>query len=324
MPIESTPSDNPFGKGMKPGDRLPYSGIDDRKPLAMPGDARMIIWPVLALEVWDITRAMARMVLPPPQGVPMIPDAPNWSWHEYGMRVGFWRVKRMLDELDIRPTVTLNARTCLEYPRVATACLDSGWEFNAHAYEQIPMHKLEDESASIKKTLKVIKKFSGKAPRGWFGPGLTQTYTTIDYLADAGIEYIGDWVLDDQPVWVKTTSKPIVALPYNYEVHDIVLMAIQNHTSEVFLQRALDYFETIYSESQKTTKIMAIAMHPYLSGAAHRIKYVRETFEHILSKPGVECWDGEHILDWFVKEQPAPKTMLPTKGTRTLDPLIKS
>ena len=324
MPIESTPSDNPFGKGMKPGDRLPYSGIDDRKPLAMPGDARMIIWPVLALEVWDITRAMARMVLPPPQGVPMIPDAPNWSWHEYGMRVGFWRVKRMLDELDIRPTVTLNARTCLEYPRVATACLDSGWEFNAHAYEQIPMHKLEDESASIKKTVKVIKNFSGKAPRGWFGPGLTQTYTTIDYLAEAGIEYIGDWVLDDQPVWVKTTSKPIVALPYNYEVHDIVLMAIQNHTSGVFLQRALDYFETIYSESQKTTKIMAIAMHPYLSGAAHRIKYVRETFEHILSKPGVECWDGEHILDWFVKEQPAPKTMLPTKGARTLDPLIKS
>ena len=317
MPIESTPSDNPFGKGMKPGDRLPYSGIDDRKPLAMPGDARMIIWPVLALEVWDITRAMARMVLPPPQGVPMIPDAPNWSWHEYGMRVGFWRVKRMLDELDIRPTVTLNARTCLEYPRVATACLDSGWEFNAHAYEQIPMHKLEDESASIKKTVKVIKKFSGKAPRGWFGPGLTQTYTTIDYLAEAGIEYIGDWVLDDQPVWVKTTSKPIVALPYNYEVHDIVLMAIQNHTSEVFLQRALDYFETIYSESQKTTKIMAIAMHPYLSGAAHRIKYVRETFEHILSKPGVVCWDGEHILDWFVKEQPAPKTMLPTKRTGT-------
>ena len=317
MPLESTPSDNPFGKGMKPGDRLPYSGIDDRKPLSMPGDARMIIWPVLALEVWDITRAMARMVLPPPQGVPMIPDAPNWSWHEYGMRVGFWRVKRMLDELDIRPTVTLNARTCLEYPRVATACLDSGWEFNAHAYEQIPMHKLEDESASIKKTVKVIKNFSGKAPRGWFGPGLTQTYTTIDYLAEAGIEDIGDWVLDDQPVWVKTTSKPIVALPYNYEVHDIVLMAIQNHTSEVFLQRALDYFETIYSESQKTTKIMAIAMHPYLSGAAHRIKYVRETFEHILSKPGVECWDGEHILDWFVKEQPAPKTMLPTKGAGT-------
>ena len=220
------------------------------------------------------------------------------------MRVGFWRVKRMLNELGVRPTVTLNARTCLEYPRVAKVCLDNGWELNAHAYEQIPMHKLEDEKASIRKTMKVITSFSGRAPRGWFGPGLTQTYNTIDYLAEAGIEYIGDWVLDDQPVCVTTASKPIVALPYNYEIHDIVLMAIQNHCSEVFLQRALDYFETIYAESHETTKVMAVAMHPYLSGAAHRIKYVRETFEHILSQPDVVCWDGEQILDWFIKERP--------------------
>ena len=304
MPIGNTTNGNPMMKGMKPGDRLPYSGIDERQPLKLPGGARMIIWPVLALEVWDITRPMARMVIPPPQGIPMIPDAPNWSWHEYGMRVGFWRVKRMLDELGVRPTVTLNARTCLEYPRVAKACLDNGWELNAHAYEQIPMHKLEDEKASIRKTMKVITSFSGRAPRGWFGPGLTQTYDTIDYLAEAGIEYIGDWVLDDQPVWVTTASKPIVALPYNYEIHDIVLMAIQNHCSEAFLQRALDYFETIYAESHETTKVMAVAMHPYLSGAAHRIKYVRETFEHILSQPDVVCWDGEQILDWFIKERP--------------------
>ena len=237
----------------------------------------MIIWPVLALEVWDIRRPMPRMVLPPPQGIPMIPDAPNWSWHEYGMRVGFWRVKRMLNELGVRPTVTLNARTCLDYPEVAKACLDNGWELNAHAYEQIPMHKLEDESASIKKTIKVIKSFSGRTPRGWFGPGLTQTYDTIDYLAEAGIEYIGDWVLDDQPVWIKTASKPIVALPYNYEIHDIVLMAIQNQPSEVFLKRALDYFETIYAESNETTKVMAVAMHPYLSG--------RLTVSNMCAKP---------------------------------------
>src|SRR3546814_20100605 len=87
------------------------------------------------------------------------------------MRVGFWRIKRMLDDLGIRPTVTLNARTCLEYPRVAEACLEAGWEFNAHSYEQIPMHKLEDERAVIDKTLDVLGDFCGKCPRGWFGPG---------------------------------------------------------------------------------------------------------------------------------------------------------
>jgi len=94
-------------QGMKPGDRLPYSAIIDREPLTLPDGARVVIWPVLALEVWDIVRPMARMVLPPPQGIPMIPDHPNWSWHEYGMRVGVWRIKRMLDDLGIRPTVTL-------------------------------------------------------------------------------------------------------------------------------------------------------------------------------------------------------------------------
>ena len=91
-------------EGMRPGDRLPYSAIIDRKPLKLPGGARLVLWPVLALEVWDIARPMARMVIPPPQGVPMLPDHPNWSWHEYGMRVGVWRIKRVLDDLGVRPT----------------------------------------------------------------------------------------------------------------------------------------------------------------------------------------------------------------------------
>ena len=136
MVTKNSSGGSPRITGMKPGDRLPYSGIDKRKPLLLPDDARMIVWPVLALEVWDITRPMARMVLPPPQGVPLIPDAPNWSWHEYGMRVGFWRIKRMLDELGVRPTVTLNARTCLEYPRVAKACLDSRAEGHGIVHEE--------------------------------------------------------------------------------------------------------------------------------------------------------------------------------------------
>ena len=245
-------------EGMRPGDRLPYSAIIDRKPLKLPDGARLVLWPVLALEVWDIVRPMARMVIPPPQGVPMLPDHPNWSWHEYGMRVGVWRIKRMLDDLGVRPTVTLNARTCIEYPRVSEACLEAGWEFNAHSYEQIPMHKLEDERVTIEECMRIITDFCGKRPRGWFGPGLTQTYQTLDLLAEAGVEYIGDWVLDDQPVHVKTTAgKSVVALPYNYELHDIVSMAIQYHESRVFRDRALDYFETVYAESHESTKVMS-------------------------------------------------------------------
>ena len=116
----------------------------------------------------------------------MLPDHPNWSWHEYGMRVGVWRIKRMLDDLGVRPTVTLNARTCLEYPRVSEACLEAGWEFNAHSYEQVPMHKLDDERETIERCMSIITEFCGKRPRGWFGPGLTQTYRTAGFPRRGG------------------------------------------------------------------------------------------------------------------------------------------
>jgi len=284
---------------MLPRERLPFSPIEGRAPLAGPPGGRLIVWPVLALEDWDIARPMARTVIPPPQGQPLLPDIPNWSWHEYGMRVGVWRLMRMYARLGIRPTVTLNAKACLTFPQVIEGCMKHGWELNAHSFEQIPMHRLDDQRAVIDQSIEIITKFSGQRPRGWFGPGLTQTHDTIDHLAGAGIEYIGDWSLDDEPVTLQTTSRPMVALPYNFELHDIVMMALQHHPSEVFFQRSMDFFECLYEESIERPKVMAIACHPYLSGSPHRIRHVERTFEAILRRPGVLVWDGAQILDWY-------------------------
>jgi allantoinase len=222
------------------------------------------------------------------------------------MRVGFWRLKKMLEQVGATPTVTLNAKVCETYPQVVAACVENGWELNAHGYEQIPMHKLDDQRAVIAKSMDVIEKFCGKRPRGWFGPGLTQTFDTLDYLAEAGIEYIGDWVLDDEPVTLRTKTKPIVALPYNFELHDIVLMALQHQPSDMMYRRSLDHFECLYEESAERAKIMAIACHPYLSGVPHRIAHVRRTFEEILSRDGVVAWDGARILDWYLAQRKRP------------------
>ena len=290
---------------MLPRERLDFVPIAGRAPLKPPGDARLILWPVLALEDWDISRPMARTVIPPPQGQVMIPDVPNWSWHEYGMRVGFWRVRRVLERLGITPTVTLNAKVCQSYPQVVEACMKSGWELNAHSFEQIPMHKLEDQREVIGRSIEIIQRFSGQRVRGWFGPGLTQTFDTLDYLAEAGIEYIGDWVLDDEPVTLKTTSRPIVALPYNFEIHDIVMMALQQHASDVWYARAMDHFECLYEESAERPKVMAMACHMYLSGQPHRIRHVERAFEAITRRRGVVVWDGVKILDWYLAQRPA-------------------
>jgi allantoinase len=285
-----------------PRERLPYSPIEGRRPLKLPAGIRLVLWPVLALEEWDLARPMARMVISPPQGQPQLPDLPNWSWHEYGMRVGFWRQKKLLQGLGATPTVTLNAKVCETYPQVVKARLDCGWELNAHSYDQVPMHKLEDQRATIRKSIELIEKFSGTRPRGWFGPGLTQTLDTLDHLAEAGIEYIGDWVLDDEPVTLKTAHGPVVALPYNFEIHDIVLMALQHHPSDMMYARALDQFRCLYAESAERAKIMAIAMHPYLSGVPHRIAHVARTLEEILGHDGVVAWNGAKILDWYLQQ----------------------
>jgi peptidoglycan/xylan/chitin deacetylase (PgdA/CDA1 family) len=284
---------------MQPRERLEFSPIVTRPKLTLPEGVRMVIWPVIALEDWDISRAMARMVISPPQGQPMLPDHPNWSWHEYGMRVGFWRLKRMMQRLGATATVPINGRTCETYPQVVQACLDAGWELNAHGYEQIPMHKLDDQRAAIFKAMDTIERFSGQRPRGWFGPGLTQTFDTLDYLSEAGVEYIGDWVLDDEPVTLKTTHRPVVALPYNFDIHDIVLWTAQHHPSDMMYLRGMDQFDCLYEESWERPKFMAIGMHGYLSGVPHRIMHVERLLAEILARPGVVCWTGGQIFDWY-------------------------
>src|ERR1700692_2157133 len=128
-------------KVMLPRERADYSAIVDRPPLKLPGGARLIFWTIVNLEVWDIGKPMARQVLAPPTGQTMLPDVPNWSWHEYGMRVGVWRFFDLFKRLDIRPTLAINARVCEDYTRVAEEARSARWEFMGHAYDQMPIHK---------------------------------------------------------------------------------------------------------------------------------------------------------------------------------------
>src|SRR5262245_20328017 len=164
------------------------------------------------------------------------------------------------------------------------------------------MHKLDDQKAVIEESGSIIAIFGGSTSPGGVGPGLTQSFEQLVTLSVAGIEYIGDWVLDDEPVTLKTTNKPVVALPYNFELHDIVMMALQNHPSVEMYRRIMDQFEWLYAESATRPKFMSIAMHPYLSGVPHRIGHVQRAFEEILSRPGVAAWDGAKILDWHLAQ----------------------
>ncbi|HEU0217025.1 MAG TPA: polysaccharide deacetylase family protein [Stellaceae bacterium] len=290
---------------MLPRERCDYSAIIDRAPLKLPDGARVVFWSIVNLEVWDIARPMARQVIPPPTGQMLLPDVPNWSWHEYGMRVGVWRFFELFKRLGIKPTLAINARVCEDYVRVAEQAKTDGWEFMGHAYEQGPIHKVEDQAAMIARTMQVIERFTGEKPIGWLGPGLTQTLETPDLLAAAGIKYIGDWVYDDEPTTIRTAHGPLVTLPYTVETNDIPMMLVQHHQSDYLARRTIDQFERLYTEGERRAKIVALAIHPYISGQPHRIKYLEQIYDHIARFKGVLHWNGPQILEWYSKANPA-------------------
>src|SRR5829696_2967305 len=279
--------------------RVPYAPIHRRRPLRLPGDARVAVWTIVNVENWSPAGPMPRAVLPPPMGQPLLPDLPNWAWHEYGMRVGFWRFIEVLGARGIKATFAVNGTACRVYEEACAAARDAGWEFMGHGFVQRPMHKVDDQRQAIAETISAIKDFTGKPPRGWESPGLTETDETIDLLAEAGIEYVADWVLDEQPVPIRTRAGEIVSVPYTVEINDVVISAVQQQPSDEILRRGRDHFDRLYRDGATAPRVMAISIHPSPTGVPHRIKSLEALYDHILRHDGVVMWTGAEILDWY-------------------------
>ena len=199
--------------------------------LALPGGARVAVWTIVNVENWQPDVAMPRTVLPPPMGQPLLPDLPNWAWHEYGMRVGIWRFFDVLAKRGLKATFALNGTVCELYPEICAAAHAAGWDFMGHGWVQKPMHRVEDQRAAIRATMDAIAKVTGKPPRGWESPGLTETRGDGGSAGRGGIEYVADWVLDDQPVPIRTSSGRLISVPYTVEINDVAITAVQQQPS---------------------------------------------------------------------------------------------
>ena len=288
----------------RPENRFDFSAMPQRQKWTLPEGKKLAVYTVVNVEEWDIEKPVAREYVTSPAGVQTVPNIPNWAWHEYGMRVGFWRVLDFLESNGLKATAALNARVCLGHGEpVAAAMRDAGWEFMGHGYHQAALHTVEDQQDNIQKTFATLKDYTGKAPKGWLGPGLHQTLDTLDYLAEAGFKYVVDFPMDEHPVEMRTSSTPMVAMPYSMELSDLPMMVVHAHESHVWYDRVVDQFDRLIAEGEQQPRVMSLSVHPYIIGVPHRIKHFEAAFNHMLERDDVWFATGEEIYDWFLEHR---------------------
>jgi peptidoglycan/xylan/chitin deacetylase (PgdA/CDA1 family) len=279
--------------------RYEFGPIIRRKPLRWPNGARVAVWVIPNIEHFHIDRPGTAMRA---GSTSQVPDVYNVAWRDYGLRVGIWRQMAMFDKYGIRATVALNAEVCDHYPVVIEEAVKRGWEFMGHGMTNSQsMYGLpeDEERGVIEQTLARIEQGTGQRPRGWLGPGLAETMRTPDLLAAAGVQYVGDWVADDQPFPLKVEQGTLTAMPYTIELNDIPIFLGRHHTGRQFYEIIRDQFDVLYHEGQESGRVMAIALHPMITGQPHRAKYLDDALAYVTGHRHVWLATGSEILDAY-------------------------
>jgi peptidoglycan/xylan/chitin deacetylase (PgdA/CDA1 family) len=281
--------------------RFDYSPIVDRPVLRWPNGARVALWVIPNIEHFLFDRPAARISGGP---VAPSPDVMNYSWRDYGVRVGIWRMMEVMQRHGVRGTVALNSDVCSEYPRIIEEGMKLDWEWMGHGITnsiRIGDQSETEQQALIRESLAVITKSVGRKPRGWLSPGLTETVQTLDYLAENGIEYVGNWVNDEQPYPMRVKKGSMISMPYSSELNDIPAHISLHQSPERFGKMICDQFDVLYEDGAKTGRVMSICLHPFLTGHPHRSKYFDRALAHITSRQEVWLATGSEIVDWYKK-----------------------
>jgi peptidoglycan/xylan/chitin deacetylase (PgdA/CDA1 family) len=270
--------------------------ILDRKPFSWPGGKTLAVWFIPNVEVFSFSASGGSA-----SGADM--DVLSYSIRDYGMRIGLWRLADAMDEVGARATVALNAGVCDAFPKAVEEMKKRRWEMMGHGItnsQYLTGMNLEQERAVIQTTLQIIEKAFGKKVRGWLGPGLRENFTTLDTLAEAGVDYTGDWNNDDLPYRMKVKGGEMYALPYGNQINDNPFFG-RGHAGDEYYQLLVDQFDTLYADSKKLARIMGVPLHPYLTGQPLNIKAFQKALQYIKQRDRVWFATGSEILDAYKK-----------------------
>ncbi|MBL8380729.1 MAG: hypothetical protein JNM79_22865 [Burkholderiales bacterium] len=285
--------------------------IVKRKPLKWPHGKRMAVIFTINCEYWDLLKDSSKPYYA--GGPPTIPDPlpgnvadyPNFTWREYGLRVGCWRMFDVFEAHGVPLSVTMNAKTALERGEIIEHVKARRWELVAHNYEQgelLPQYMFdpEGEKRIIAETLKVYEKAVGRKAPGWLSSSLRSTPNTPDILAQAGLKFLCDYMNDDQPYLIHTAHGPLVNVPYSVEINDFTFFHRRAMTSEDALLMLKAQFNELYAESEATGKMMNIGLHPHVSGHPHRMRFFRDLLGYMRQFDDIWWPTREAVADWYL------------------------
>ena len=288
---------------MWPNPRVPHELSSNRKKLSPPDGKSLIVHTVMNIEYWPFDKNMPRGILPPPHGKsPDPPDLPNYSWVEYGMRVGLPRLFKLFAENNIPVSAFINAQVAEIYPKAFDEVCKLNWELVGHGWFQESLRVAKDEEHVIKKSLDLLRKLSGQPVRSWFGPAGGETEKTPELLKESGIEFLHDWLIDELPCWMRTKLGPIVAMPYTFELNDVPIWTVQNNSCDEMKKRVDATLNIFDEEKLYNTKIITLALHPHIVGVPQNFYYLKKIIEDLRKRDDVIFMTSSQIGDWFVKE----------------------
>lgn len=284
---------------------FPFVPTVERPPFRWPNGARLALWVIPNIEFFGLDDPMPgvnneRMA----REHARIPNVRNWSLRDYGNRVGVWRFMKVLSKYGIRGTVALNSELCDHHPQIIEAACKLGWEFMGHNQTNaVRLNEMapDEERASVLGTLERIARATGKRPLGWLGAGLTETWNTLDYLIEGGCLYVADWVNDDLPYRMDVDGRAIYSIPYTLQCNDTPQYFDRKLSVEEFESVLKRQFDCLYAEGAESGRVMAIALHPFISGVPYRIGAIDAALDYICSHDGVWLATGEEIIRAYIE-----------------------
>jgi allantoinase len=280
--------------------RVDYSPIIDRPRITWPNNARVAFWVAPNVEHYEYQPDQDRVRNQWPRTP--YPDVREYAYRDYGNRVGFWRMVEVLDVYNIRCCVSLNLAVLEHFPEVAEAMVRRDWDFMSHGIyntRYLYTYTEEQERAFYQDCIATLKRHTGKQLKGMLGPAITGTERTPDLMAEAGLIYHTDWMHDDQPVPIKVKAGKLISVPYSIELNDAPLFRAQ-HEGDYFARICKAQFDQLYREGADSGRVMCIALHPFLIGQPHRIKYLDEILHYIMSHDGVWQTTADDIAEYYL------------------------